>query len=34
MSICAVKVPLRYEIGEEHDTDCFLADPLEVANAG
>lgn len=34
MPVCAVKVPPRYEIGAGHDTACFLADPLEVANAG
>lgn len=34
MPVCAVKVPPRYEIGDGHDTACFLADPLEVANAG
>ena len=34
MPVCAVKVPTRYEIGAGHDTACFLADPLEVANAG
>jgi len=27
-------VPPRYEIGAGHDSACFLADPLEVANAG
>ena len=34
MPVCAVKVPPRFEIGEGHDTACFLADPLEIAHAG
>jgi len=34
MPVCASKVPPRYEIGKGHDTACFLADPLEVANVG
>ncbi|WP_458790179.1 ABC transporter ATP-binding protein [Yoonia sp. MH D7] len=34
MPVCATKVPPRFEIAAGHDAACFLADPLEVANAG
>ena len=34
MPVCAVKNPVRFEVGQGHDAACFLVDPLEVANAG